>query len=106
MVVDKNGGVWSWGHPEYGQLGHGTDGGFLEKAGKTTFHYVYSPEKILTWVEKDPKGKGQTPISGVVIKEIACGLNHTVAIGKYLISSSAFKFGKIAHLKNDSSTLN
>ena len=82
MLVDKNGGVWSWGHPEHGQLGHNTDGSFLEKAGKTTFHYVYSPEKIQMWVEKDPKGKGATPITGVVIKEIACGLNHTVAIGK------------------------
>ena len=58
MLVDKNGGVWSWGHPEHGQLGHNTDGSFLEKAGKTTFHYVYSPEKIQMWVEKDPKGKG------------------------------------------------
>ena len=29
MLVDKNGGVWSWGHPEHGQLGHNTDGSFL-----------------------------------------------------------------------------
>ena len=82
MIVDKNGGVWSWGHPEYGQLGHNTDGSFLEKAGKTTFHFVHTPERINLWVEKDPKAKGHTPIPGVVIKEIACGLNHTVAIGK------------------------
>ena len=82
MIVDSNGGVWSWGHPEYGQLGHGTDGGFLEKAGKTTFHFVYSPEKIHSWVEKDPKSKGSTPCPGVVIKEISCGSNHTVVIGK------------------------
>ena len=84
MIVDKNGGVWSWGHPEHGQLGHATDGSFLEKAGKTTFHFVYSPEKIHAWVEKDPKGKGAIPITGVVIKEIACGLNHTIAIGECL----------------------
>ena len=87
MVVDKLGGVWSWGHPEHGQLGHNTDGSFLEKAGKTTFHFVHSPEKIQMWVEKDPKGKGATPITGVVIKEIACGLNHTVAIGKLSFKS-------------------
>ena len=82
MLVDKNGGVWSWGHPEYGQLGHNTDGSFLEKAGKTTFHFVHTPERINLWIEKDPKAKGHTTIPGVVIKEIACGLNHTVAIGK------------------------
>merc|ERR1712110_844648 len=80
MLVDKNGGVWSWGHPEYGQLGHNTDGSFLEKAGKTTFHFVHTPERINLWIEKDPKAKGHTTIPGVVIKEIACGLNHTVAI--------------------------
>ena len=82
MILDKNGGVWSWGHPEYGQLGHNTDGSFLEKAGKTTFHYIYSPEKIHMWVEKDPKAKSPTPITGVVIKEISCGNNHAVAIGE------------------------
>ena len=81
MIVDKNGGVWSWGHPEHGQLGHNTDGSFLEKAGKTQFHFVYSPEKVHMWVEKDPKVKGATPVTGVVIKEISCGNNHTIAIG-------------------------
>jgi len=90
MLVDKNGGVWSWGHPEYGQLGHNTDGSFLEKAGKTTFHFVHTPERINLWIEKDPKAKGHTTIPGVVIKEIACGLNHTVAIDE---RNRAFSWG-------------
>ncbi len=33
-LVDSEGQVWTWGHPEHGQLGHNTEGSFLEKSGK------------------------------------------------------------------------
>lgn len=81
MVLDKEGGVWSWGNPEYGQLGHNTDGKYIE-AGKQKeqFQFLYFPKKIYLWVEKDMKTKVITPIKGVVIKEITCGKNHTIAI--------------------------
>lgn len=80
VIVDINGSLWTWGHPEYGQLGHNTEGSFLEKAGKVNFDYVYSPTKISLFVEKDPKAKAANPVLGVSIKDVSCGMNHCVAI--------------------------
>ena len=34
MILDSEGGVWSFGHPENGTLGHNDDGKFMAKANK------------------------------------------------------------------------
>ena len=78
-MVDVQGGLWTWGHPENGQLGQNSEGGFLEKAGKVSFHFVYSPEKVTQFVEKDPKTKKATPIRGVYFKDVDCGISHGVS---------------------------
>lgn len=57
VILDSAGGVWTWGLPEYGQLGHNTDGQYLEKAGKVQYRSEYNPVKIVMYVEKDPKTK-------------------------------------------------
>jgi len=90
MILDKEGAVWSWGHPEYGQLGHNTDGKRLEVAQKITWDFVYSPKKIMILIEKDNKTRAVEPIRGVVIKQITCGKNHTVVIDE---RNRAFSWG-------------
>jgi len=80
MLLDNEGGVWSFGHPENGTLGHNDDGKFMQKANKVEFRYEYAPLKIPLWVEKDPKTKEVTPLPTPKIVKIACGPNHTVAI--------------------------
>lgn len=40
MILDEEGGVWSFGHPENGTLGHNDDGKFMAKANKVDFRYV------------------------------------------------------------------
>ena len=70
----------TWGHPEHGQLGHNTEGQYIEKAGKVLFHFVHEPTKIVMYIEKDPRSKQVSPVPGVVIKEVSCGSNHTVVI--------------------------
>jgi len=90
VMVDVIGGVFTWGHPEHGQLGNNSDGSSLEKAGKVTFHFEYVPAKVVMYVEKDPKSKQVTPVTGVVVKEISCGNNHTVAIDE---RNRAFSWG-------------
>jgi len=79
-LVDVQGNVYMFGSPDNGQCGNNTDGKFLERAGKETFHYVEEPTKVTLFVEKDPKTKKSTPIRGVYVKEIACGNSHTVII--------------------------
>ena len=70
----------TWGLPEYGQLGHNSEGNYLEKSGKVLFHYVYEPTKVVMYIEKEPRSKQVSPVPGVTIKEISCGANHTVVI--------------------------
>jgi hypothetical protein len=38
---------FAWGSPDNGQLGNGTDGKTLERAGKFTFNYVRAPAEVL-----------------------------------------------------------
>jgi len=91
MIVDTTGNLWSWGHPEYGQLGHNTDGSSLETGSrKIVFNFLYAPKRIPVWIEKDVKTRGVTPIAGVVVKEISCGTNHTVVIDE---KNRAFSWG-------------
>eukprot|EP00096_Caligus_rogercresseyi_P007137 TRINITY_DN246_c0_g1_i1.p1 TRINITY_DN246_c0_g1~~TRINITY_DN246_c0_g1_i1.p1 ORF type:complete len:446 (+),score=137.97 TRINITY_DN246_c0_g1_i1:423-1760(+) len=89
-LLDVNGNVWTWGHPEHGQLGNNVDGSYLETSGKVSFSCVSSPTKITTYIEKDPKSKKISPVIGVHIKEISCGNNHSVAIDE---RNRAFSWG-------------
>ena len=79
-LVDSNGVIYTWGHPEHGQLGHNTEGSFLEKAGKVNFDYVYSPTRVSVFMDKDPKSKQSVPVLNVNVKEISCGSNHCVRL--------------------------
>ena len=37
VILDKDGKVWTFGHPENGTLGHNDDGKFIAKAKKVEF---------------------------------------------------------------------
>jgi hypothetical protein len=43
MLLDEEGCVWSFGHPENGTLGHNDDGKFMQKANKVEFRYEWTP---------------------------------------------------------------
>jgi len=99
MLLDCEGSVWSFGHPENGTLGHNDDGKFMQKANKVEFRYEYSPMKIPLFVEKDPKTKEIMPLPHPRIVKIACGPNHTVAIDdKFKAYSWGFGgYGRLGH---------
>lgn len=59
MVLDVRGSLHSFGLPEYGQLGHNTDGQYFINSNKLSFHYVNAPKRIGMFVEK---GKDSHPI--------------------------------------------
>jgi alpha-tubulin suppressor-like RCC1 family protein len=57
MAIDTRGTLYSWGSPEYGQLGHNDDGKYFVTASKMSFQFVTTPQRIERFVEKDPKEK-------------------------------------------------
>lgn len=79
VILDIKGNLHSFGLPEYGQLGHNTDGKYFVNSNKMTFHFETSPKRIVLYIEKSKDGH-VTPIDGVQIVDFACGNNHTVAI--------------------------
>jgi len=79
MLVNDKGTLFSFGCPEYGQLGHNTDGKFFVTANKIGFHSETSPRKVPLFVERE-KNQQPTPVSDVQIASIACGNNHTAAV--------------------------
>lgn len=68
--------MYSFGLPEYGQLGHNTNGEYIERAGAITFNTVKVPKAITTFVEKT-KNKVEI-LPKPEIRDFACGTNHTV----------------------------
>lgn len=89
MIMDIKGNLYSFGLPEYGQLGHNTDGKYFVTSTKMSFHFETSPKQIVLYVEKSKEGH-VTPIEDVKIMDFACGNNHSVAIDS---KNRAFSWG-------------
>jgi len=73
VATDVTGRLYSWGHPQYGQLGNGTSGQVLERAGK--IDYAFRTEPVLVEVRPPPSQHGGAP---VCVGPLACGDHHTV----------------------------
>uniref|UniRef100_A0A1B0CHF5 RCC1-like domain-containing protein n=1 Tax=Lutzomyia longipalpis TaxID=7200 RepID=A0A1B0CHF5_LUTLO len=79
MILDIKGNLHTFGLPEYGQLGHNTDGKYFQTNTKMSYHFEMSPKRIVLYIEKSKDGH-VTPIDNVQIVDFSCGNNHTVAI--------------------------
>ncbi|CAM9849167.1 unnamed protein product [Lampetra planeri] len=77
MLVDCKGNLYSFGCPEYGQLGHNTDGRFLACANRLEFVCELAPRRVLVFTERTRDGKVNT-VPAVCVADIACGSNHTL----------------------------
>ena len=64
-LINRMGEVYTFGTPERGHLGNGTEGKSLERAGKYTFDCKSSPELV-------------EGLSGVKIRMISSGRDHTI----------------------------
>lgn len=89
IILDIKGNLYSFGLPEYGQLGHNTDGKYFLTSTKMSYHFETSPKKVVLYVEKAKDGH-VTPLEDVKIVEFSCGYNHTVAIDS---KNRAFSWG-------------
>ena len=58
--------------------GHNTDGKYFVTSNKLSFKCELSPRKVNVWIEKGRDGR-ITPVLDVDVREVACGLNHTVS---------------------------
>ena len=82
MILTEDGKVYSCGHPEYGALGHGTDGKYIISTGREGFREMSTPTMIPAWHTSDPKGKDYlgAALPYPTIKKIVCGQKHTLAV--------------------------
>ncbi|KAG8244589.1 Protein rcc2 [Homalodisca vitripennis] len=86
MILDCKGSLYSFGSPEYGQLGHNTTGEYIQQSGKVNHSSEKSPKMIMHFIEKNKDHI--TPVEGVDIRDVACGTNHTRICIKFCHSAS------------------
>jgi len=72
MVVGDDGSIYSFGFPEKGVLGNGTEGKTLERANKFTYECITTP-----WAITGIRAKYG---DNVKITNVACGAQHTCAM--------------------------
>uniref|UniRef100_A0A0B6ZY47 Protein RCC2 homolog n=1 Tax=Arion vulgaris TaxID=1028688 RepID=A0A0B6ZY47_9EUPU len=98
VISDISGNVYSFGCPEYGQLGHNTDGKYFVKSNKIEFQCENVPRVITVFVEKQRDGQ-VSPVTDVDVREIACGANHALILDtkKRVFSWGFGGYGRLGH---------
>ena len=98
MIVDCAGNLFSFGFPQYGQLGHNTEGKYFASGNKLAYRCEYSPRKVMFFVEKTRDGHF-IPVENVQIVNVVCGINHTLAVDKNqrCFSWGFGGYGRIGH---------
>ena len=97
-ICTKQGRLYTFGHPEYCQLGDGENGECIERAGKLSYRCVNVPQLIRNFVKKDRKNKIESKYdpAEIFIIQVACGKNHTIVLEKVHESGAGgrvFTFG-------------
>ncbi|KAK3789102.1 hypothetical protein RRG08_029851 [Elysia crispata] len=98
VISDINGNVYSFGCPEYGQLGHNTDGKYFVKSNKIEFQCESVPRVVTVFLEKQRDGQ-VTPVTDVDVREIACGSNHVLIVDskKRIFTWGFGGYGRLGH---------
>lgn len=97
-LLDCEGNVYSFGSPEYGQLGNNTDGKYFVTSNKIGLDSVKNAFRIPVWIEKTKDGQS-VPVLDVKITNIACGANHVVALDskKRVFTWGFGGYGRLGH---------
>lgn len=98
MIVDAFGGLYTFGSPEHGQLGHNSEGKYFTSGNKFSYHCETTPRRVVLFIEKTREGQ-QIPVEDVSIIEVAAGVNHAVAVdSKRRCFSWGFAgYGRLGH---------
>lgn len=57
--------------------GHNSDGKFIARAQRIEFDCEIIPRRVAIFIEKSKDGQIM-PVPNVVVRDVACGANHTV----------------------------
>ncbi|XP_062449255.1 protein RCC2 [Rhea pennata] len=102
MLVDCKGNLYSFGCPEYGQLGtappHNSDGKFIARAQRIEYDCELVPRRVAIFIEKTKDGQ-ILPVPNVVVRDVACGANHTLVLDsqKRVFSWGFGGYGRLGH---------
>uniref|UniRef100_A0A8D0E031 Regulator of chromosome condensation 2 n=1 Tax=Salvator merianae TaxID=96440 RepID=A0A8D0E031_SALMN len=98
MVMDCKGNLYSFGCPEYGQLGHNSDGKFIARAQRIEYDCELVPRRVAIFIEKTKDGQ-ILPVPNVVVRDVACGANHTLILDsqKRVFSWGFGGYGRLGH---------
>ncbi|XP_073512257.1 protein RCC2 isoform X4 [Phyllobates terribilis] len=98
MIMDCKGNLYSFGCPEYGQLGHNSDGKYIARAHRIEYDCELIPRRIAIFIEKTKDGQ-VLPVTNVVVRDIACGINHTLVLDsqKRVFTWGFGGYGRLGH---------
>ncbi|XP_064353200.1 protein RCC2 [Dromaius novaehollandiae] len=98
MIMDCKGNLYSFGCPEYGQLGHNSDGKFIARAQRIEYDCELLPRRVAIFVEKTKDGQ-VLPVPNVVVRDVACGANHTLVLDsqRRVFSWGFGGYGRLGH---------
>ncbi|XP_060068574.1 protein RCC2 homolog [Ylistrum balloti] len=98
MICDIRGNLYSFGCPEFGQLGHNTDGKYFVTSTKLSFKCETVPRKVNVFIEKTREGH-IVPVTDVEVRDMGCGTNHTVIRDskKRVFSWGFGGYGRLGH---------
>ncbi|KAF9582339.1 hypothetical protein BGW38_000324, partial [Lunasporangiospora selenospora] len=90
MVLSEKGQLWAFGSPEYGQLGNRTNGQYLQQSNRL----VHAPQTSPVFVGG---------LKDKTITQVACGVNHTLALDSDgIVYSWGFGgYGRLGHTKQE-----
>ncbi|XP_074600983.1 protein RCC2 homolog [Brevipalpus obovatus] len=98
LMVDAAGTLYSFGSPEYGQLGHNSEGKYFTTGNKISYHCELSPRRVVVFIEKTREGH-VIPLEDVRITGIAAGINHCLAMDskKRVFTWGFAGYGRLGH---------
>ncbi|XP_063173387.1 protein RCC2 isoform X2 [Candoia aspera] len=98
MIMDCKGNLYSFGCPEYGQLGHNSDGKFIARAQRIEYDCELVPRRVAIFIEKTKDGQ-ILPVPNIVVRDVACGANHTLILDsqKRVFSWGFGGYGRLGH---------
>ncbi|PNI33440.1 RCC2 isoform 4 [Pan troglodytes] len=95
MIMDCKGNLYSFGCPEYG---HNSDGKFIARAQRIEYDCELVPRRVAIFIEKTKDGQ-ILPVPNVVVRDVACGANHTLVLDsqKRVFSWGFGGYGRLGH---------